>query len=174
MSTLASNNPYSNSTRAENTGVSSIAAKLAANYGASDSSTSPSLVRGSVFDRLAAVFEECHQPGWNGSFAKPVSGKTFENAWRFLTALPSTIPVPDVTVEPDGEIAFEWRASDRSAFSVSVGSGDIVAFAGLFGYGEKQHGTEPFDDTIPPVVIGAIRRVFQRTSPRPAPPYRAP
>jgi hypothetical protein len=130
---------------------------------ASESSTSRSLVKQSVFDALSETFDECNAPGWNGSAARAVSNQTFENARRFLSILPSSVPVPDVMAEPDGEIAFEWRAANKSVFSVSVGEADTIAFAGLFGYGSKQHGTEPFDDTIPPVVLNAIRRVFHGT-----------
>lgn len=167
MSTLAAFSPYSYSTRAKNTGMSPTAAELERKVGRSDTrvsefSTSRSLVKQSVFDSLSDTFNECGEEGWNGGSARAVSRQTFENARRFLSILPASLPVPDVMAEPDGEIAFEWRAPNKSVFSVSVGQADTIAFAGLFGYGSKQHGTEPFDDTIPPVVLNAIRRVFQR------------
>lgn len=163
MSTLAAASPYSFATRADSTGISAAAVRLAEKFTESNSHTSPSLVTQSVFDALAETFEECSAPSWNGSFAKPVLRQTFNNARRFLSILPPSFPVPDVMAEPDGEIAFEWRASNRNVFSVSIGAMDTITFAGLFGYGAKQHGTEPFDDTIPPAVLSAIRRVFQHS-----------
>lgn len=166
MSTLSSASPYSFSARIESTGSSQTAARLAGKFTDPDSNTPPSLRQLSVFDALAEVYEECRVPSWNGGFAKPVLPQTFHNARKFLSTLPSSFPVPDVMAEPDGEIAFEWRAANRSVLSVSIGAGDTITFAGLFGYSGKQHGTELFYDTIPQTILSAIRRVFQHSAGR--------
>lgn len=53
---------------------------------------------------------------------------SLENAFRFIRALPEDVPLPEVSVDPDGEIDFEWY-SERSTASVSIGSELELSFA---------------------------------------------
>ena len=87
-------------------------------------------------------------PGWNGPGTQPVSLQGYLNAERFTKALPTWAPVPEIAVYPDGEIEFEWYAGPRRVFAVSVGSSDVLHYAGLFGV-EKAHGTQRFVDEFP-------------------------
>jgi hypothetical protein len=72
--------------------------------------------------------------------------------------LPFGIPEPEVSAEPDGEITFEWFAGPAQVFSVSVGPGNELNYAGLFGAG-RTYGTEVFHDEVPEVVLSHIKRV---------------
>ena len=110
-------------------------------------------------EELAAVFEEAGEPGWDGYGGEKASFESFLRARRFIEALPSDLPVPDVAVEPDGQIAFEWYAGPRRAISISVGENDELVYAGCKG-ASKFHGTESFNWSIPKMVTDLLRRVL--------------
>jgi hypothetical protein len=97
---------------------------------------------------LKEIWEETREENWDGYGASPVSVLAFLNARAFLSNLPTTVPIPEITVEPDGEIAFEWYLQPRWVFSVSVGSNNELTYAGLFGR-NKIHGTEYFENELP-------------------------
>lgn len=80
-------------------------------------------------------------------------------AWRFLQALPPSIPEPEVSADPDGDIALDWIKSRDRMFSVSIRANGDIHFAGVFGRA-KVHGADTFDDEVPAVVLQAIDRVF--------------
>lgn len=161
MSTLALSGPYSISTRSSNTGMSSLSTTLANKYDAARKSMASRVLTETVIGSLSNIFEECKESGWDGRNAKAVSASTFAHANRFLFSLPSSLPVPDVVPEPDGEIGFEWSKEPKRIFSVSISPNGLLSYAGLIGRTSKTHGTEIFDDTVPQVILDAIRRVYQ-------------
>ncbi len=79
---------------------------------------------GEVLKALGEVYEECSEDNWDGYGASAVGVDTYLESQRFLQLLPTTIPFPEITVEPDGEIAFEWFEGPRgsSAFNRGLGS----------------------------------------------------
>lgn len=88
-----------------------------------------------------------------------VDARVSQLACRFLNTLPSTIPAPEVGLDPDGEISFTWIVTRDRQFSVSLSPEGITSYAGVFGGGSTIHGTEIFDDTVPMPIIDAIRRL---------------
>jgi hypothetical protein len=108
---------------------------------------------------LSEVIEESSSSDWDGYGARPVGSPTCFNALRFLRALPWDVPVPEVAAEPDGEISFEWYRGSRSVFSVSVGPGRRLTYAGIFGSNEA-HGTEHFFDELPKTILGNLQRLL--------------
>ncbi len=107
---------------------------------------------------LRNAAEECSQEDWDGYGAKRIDRKSFEESLRFLEYLPSTLPTPEVSVEPDGMVAFEWYKRSRWVFSVSFGTNKEIIYAGLFG-NSKTHGTEYFGEEMPQTILDNIRRV---------------
>src|SRR5262245_935156 len=69
---------------------------------------------------------------WDGYGARPLDQQTFETAARFLQALPTTMPVPDVSVDPDGEVDVLWHIEPRRTFSVSIGPYGRLTYSGLY------------------------------------------
>lgn len=109
---------------------------------------------------LHEAVEECSQTNWDGYGAQPVSGRTYSEAIRFLNALPIWLPVPEIVPEPDGGIGFEWYVSMQKTFVASVNGSGKVIYAGLFGRGNKAHGAEVFNGTIPQTILGFVARVL--------------
>lgn len=80
------------------------------------------------FDSIEA---DCGSRNWDGYNATPISHNALRSAWDYASSLPEEIPIPEVTPEPDGEIALEWYGKDGSVFSISFGEGETISYAGL-------------------------------------------
>ncbi|MCL6582075.1 MAG: hypothetical protein K6U11_00410 [bacterium] len=115
--------------------------------------------REKVLKSLKKAFAEYSTDNWDGYGAKAVDRYSYYEAQRFINVLPITIPVPEVAVDPDGEISFEWYAGPRKVFTVSIGKNRELTYAGLFG-SNKIYGTEHFEDFIPKIILENIQRVF--------------
>lgn len=110
-------------------------------------------------DSLLDVFKEASRPNWDGYSAYPVSEATVAQARAFLDLLPSTLPKPEISSHPDGEIAFEWYFGRRRLLTVAVSESGRLSYAALFGHA-RLHGTEFFLDGIPETIALALRRLY--------------
>lgn len=79
------------------------------------------------------------------------------HAREFLGQLPVETPVPDVVVEEDGAVAFDWESAPRRSFSVSVSSDGRLRYGGLFGY-DMHSGTLYPSGTLPRTLLTFISR----------------
>jgi hypothetical protein len=114
-------------------------------------------------ERLGSLLEACSeafQQGWDGYDALPVSIGTIAQALAFLDLLPSALPAPEISANPDGELAFEWSFGPRWLLTVSVNEFGRLSYAGLFGLA-RIHGTEWLLDSIPGPVALAFRRLHR-------------
>lgn len=84
-----------------------------------------------------------------------VGEDTLYYAFRFAQLLPTSTPLPDVVVDDDGEVAFDWGTSARSTFTVSVGRGGLLRFAGLFN-GRTRFGADQLTSTIPAELLAYV------------------
>ena len=112
-----------------------------------------------IREQLADVWEECHDPNWDGYNALPVIWDTYNNAERFLLGLPLGIPGPSIGSEPDGHITLEWHRSLRRTLSVSISPDDQLHYAALLGPA-RTCGTEPFFGEVPDSILDLIGRVY--------------
>ncbi len=96
-------------------------------------------------DELHSIGLSCRYSDWDGYGAKPVNTSTIENAKHYLSLLSKKIPAPEVTPEPDGEVALEWYGSGGSVFSISFSENNVINYAGLFADHRKTHGVECID-----------------------------
>ena len=90
-----------------------------------------------------------------------VKADTFGAAIRFAYCLPRFGPLPEVSVDPDGEISFDWISpSGDEMFSVSVNNQNQLAYAGWFGEKSRVHGIEQLGQSCPQEII---RGIFKAT-----------
>jgi len=108
---------------------------------------------------LIDAFIECSSDNWDGYGAKAISFDSYLAAWIFWRMLPTTIPVPEISIDPDGEFTFEWYDEPRKVFSVIVEKGHRLTYAGLFG-DNKVHGNEYFEHELPATILFNLRRVL--------------
>jgi hypothetical protein len=116
-----------------------------------------------TLEALLDTLEEATRPDWDGYGAGAVSPEASVRAHQFVNLLPTTVPAPDVSADPNGRVHFEWRPGRGRAFVVSVGPGDIVHYAGLFGR-NKVHGSEELNDEIPRGVLAHLARTLGEAS----------
>lgn len=79
---------------------------------------------------------------------------TYQRARTFLAALPSNIPHPEFSVDPDGEIAIEWYVGD-DVLSISLNVSGRFSFVSEFD-GTVTSGSDFFCAAIPSVLLEKI------------------
>lgn len=96
-----------------------------------------------LINEIFETYWLAQDPGWDGYDATPISPIAVNRAIQFLDSSRfDRIPVPDVTPEPDGELALEWYGNAGSVFSISFGQTNTISYAGLYADKSKIHGVE--------------------------------
>lgn len=112
--------------------------------------------RKEAIDSVMDAYAESRQAGE----AEPISDLTCKETIDFLRKLPSSLPIPEVVLEPNGDLALEWFVSNYWSFLVGFSGKGIMTYAGLFGRGQKTYGTELISEAIPSSAVENIRRVL--------------
>ena len=110
---------------------------------------------------LEDVIGEAEQPNWDGVGAPAIDSEAYARGLAFLNAIPSTVRLPAIAVDPDGDLNFEWIASREWRVAVSLDDRNVVNFAAMFGK-NLLHGTEDFSGDLPESVWRALQRIFAR------------
>jgi hypothetical protein len=92
--------------------------------------------------------------------SEQLSNVMLAKAVQFAVALPSDILQPEVSVDPDGEVAFDW-ADDNNVLSISVGAAGRVTYAAKFGAANTS-GTLRFTERLPSSLGEALKN-FRKT-----------
>lgn len=119
-----------------------------------------SVAFGSRHWQLEMVCAEASESNWDGYGGRAVDLSTYDRARVFLALLPRTIPDPDITVDPDGEVSFRWQGAHGEAFSVSIAGSGRLSYAALFAPTDDNYGTIQFANAIPAPVEGNLARLF--------------
>ena len=109
---------------------------------------------------LNEVYQKCSVENWDGYDAVPISPNAYSEATEVLKMLPSTLPMPEISPEPAGEIALEWYKSKDWIFVISLRGKRTITYAGLFGEKNKTYGTECFEVSLPNIILRSIHRLF--------------
>jgi hypothetical protein len=99
------------------------------------------------------------ESNWDGYGALPLDRQSAEQAVKFLQALPTTVPVPDVSADPDGEVDLLWQVDPTRTISVSVGPTGRLSYAALMGTAQS-YGTEWLANEIPQPILDTLARVL--------------
>lgn len=109
-------------------------------------------------EALYEAYLSAYIDNWDGEGAAKVELSTYAYASQFLQLLPSSVPLPEITADIDGELLFEWDQGRRQIFTVSIGRDGTLTYAGLFGH-TKTHGTEHFRETLPAIIAKNLGRL---------------
>jgi hypothetical protein len=113
-----------------------------------------------VIAELEDVRAEASHDGWDGYDARPLDPNAYGFAKMFLNALPSTVPLPELSADTDGEVAFNWVFGDRKALTVTVGPTGRCTFAWMLGQ-RTYRGTDWIDDEIPEEIVSALGKLVR-------------
>lgn len=111
-----------------------------------------------VQQALARLEQDAGRANWDGYGSKSVDRDSLAFAERVAQMLPVSLPGPEVTVDPDGEVSFDWECGRRQRLSLSVGPNGTVRYAGLVG-GSEAYGTEPWCDGISETIVRLLERL---------------
>ena len=111
-----------------------------------------------AFKEIEAAEEEASEDGWNGYGAKKLDTEASFFARVFLASLPTTAPIPEISADPDGEVALDWFFGDRRALSVSIGARGRCTYAWVRGQSSSR-GTDWIDNEIPASIVQALAQL---------------
>lgn len=112
-----------------------------------------------IQEELDSISSEASDENWDGYGAAPAIPESYLEAQKFINSYPMSFPLPEVTIDPDGEFAFEWYRDNEHYFSISFSAESYLIYAGIFGI-NKANGKEYFEDEIPKVILENIKRVY--------------
>ena len=118
-----------------------------------------SVIFGQRYWALAEAYQEALEDNWDGYGALAASTETYRSAVLFLDLLPSSAPDPEVAIDPDGDVSFDWHLGPRANFSVSISAAGQLSYAGLYGQ-NSNYGSESITDGLPRAVLDNLRRLF--------------
>lgn len=112
-----------------------------------------------LISKLHQLANECAVVDWDGYGAEAVNAGALMCAEAFVRALPDELPLPEISIEPDGAIAFDWMPHLTKTFTLSVGGSNRLAYAWIDGT-DRGHAAVRFDDAeIPPRVLTELQRL---------------
>ena len=80
-------------------------------------------------------------------------------AQRFLLALPSSTPAPELAIDADGDVVFDWAGSGGRMLSVALRADGMLFYAGRLSSTDRDHGTKQFVDAIPSQILDLAHQV---------------
>jgi hypothetical protein len=112
-----------------------------------------------ALEALQESYAECARDNWNGYGAKAATTANLFIAVRLLGTLPPSLPTPEISVDPDGEFAFEWYKGRSNVLSVSINQTGKLSYAASIGR-KTFHGTDFFADEFPKSISENLERLF--------------
>jgi hypothetical protein len=114
--------------------------------------------REEIRDRLYQACTEALKSNWDGYDAQAVQPASVMKALEFIDALPKNLPTPEIAVDPDGEVSFDWYGGVRRQVSISVSPLGVLSYAGVFG-SDYVRGKERLQWLLPHHLLDYVRRV---------------
>jgi hypothetical protein len=84
---------------------------------------------------------------------------TLQNAHRFLTQLPTWLPMPETRRQGHGQVALEWLGRDACRLSVVIGQDGMMIYSARLGPKGRLEGAEPIANQLSPIVKHVIRQL---------------
>lgn len=124
---------------------------------------SDSLLRAVKQDAILQLLKtvlDASQNNWDGYNAASADVSAIPYAINFINDLSPDFPLPEISIDSDGEIAFDWDCGVRRVFSVRIRRDGSLNYAGLLGQ-SSFHGAEVMRSGIPFAITEGIDRVIR-------------
>lgn len=116
-------------------------------------------IRGARYHLTVGDLIDLFEQGSGEQDPGPLDARAFARARDLLDALPHGFPVPEVGLDPDGEITLDWIRSDRTMVSLSIGGEGDASYAALFRDGTAR-GLIRLGMAFPPPLTDLLRRLY--------------
>jgi len=116
-----------------------------------------------ALDELDQLHGEASHDNWDGHGGHALDPASYEHARRLLRALRLAYPSPEVSVDADGEAAFDWVFGKGRRLAASIGGDGRITFAGIDGP-RSLRGTDWLSDAIPEPLVFALSKLATRRS----------
>ena len=83
-------------------------------------------------ETIDEIYQECSVINWDGYGAKPVDYDLRKTVEQFLNSLPTIIPDPEISADPDGEISLDWCSEPRKVFTCNLCARLIISKSSSF------------------------------------------
>jgi hypothetical protein len=98
-------------------------------------------------------------PEQNDEGVNPPNHHTILNALKFASLIPSKYPNPEIDVDPDGEVSFEWYIKPSQILTASIRSDGRIVYAGLNDM-EKVSGKDYLKERFPSGIAAFLDELF--------------
>jgi len=109
-----------------------------------------------VISDFRELIARCSTDNWDGYGALPVKGEIAERVIKLLYTLPESIRLPEVSIEPDGEVCLDWIGPFQRTISLSIGESDRIAYAWLDGTNRGHAVDKLTEEGIPNRILNQI------------------
>jgi hypothetical protein len=116
-------------------------------------------LRASLLAQFEDTINAALNDNWDGEGAKAVREEAIVEALALLALLSPTIPEPEITVDTDGGISFDWQRSRTQMYALSVTGQGVIYYAGIIG-SDHTHGHTILGESLPIAVRAHLRRLF--------------
>lgn len=111
-----------------------------------------------VSQALKEAVAEHNAPGWSEAQGSCVMVATVEHAECFIRALPPEVASPEVGVDANARLVFEWYGDKSNAVAVSIDESAMIYFAAVVD-GQARHSRSFFCGEIPAALLSMIEEV---------------
>ncbi len=108
---------------------------------------------------LEQAYVKASEDDWDGYGAVAADPDAIRHAFGWLLQLPTSTPMPSVSIDVDGHVAIEWDNGPRQIISIRLAGDGTIYYGGLLGY-STFYGAEVPADVIPEPVARAIDRIL--------------
>lgn len=88
-----------------------------------------------------------------------VDSDAFDRAMALAQVLPSNVPPPEIVIETDGEIGFDWETGPRRVLSISIGAGPMLRYSALIG-ASPAYGRVVFGGVLPDILLLLLQALY--------------
>lgn len=115
-----------------------------------------------LFDELEELSVAAQTEDWDNLGSAPLDHDSYQIAKKFILSLPSTLPPPELTVDRDGEVTFDWQSPRGQMLSASLRKDGRLAFACYISKKSRFSSVEDFNDAVPKSIIEGVKKIFAK------------
>jgi hypothetical protein len=117
--------------------------------------------RMSLLAELRDLFRKARTVNWDGEDGAAVSPVAYEWARKFLTSVPLHIPAPELSIDPDGHVNFDWAAG-QNRVAAAIDERGLVYFISFVGGNRVRGMIRDFSRTFPGRLLDELRPLLAK------------